>query len=201
LEIEKFKDNLKKNDASDIYKRFILGSDVWFFRKDGIKINEHYVIYDEFKVYLSKNLGIHTNDIAIVGSAKLGFSLAPDKDYRAFSETSDIDIVIVSSDIFRKSWTAFIELHKKNYLRGYKEVCSSVFRRFVSLKEPDTRNIFFDEWSRKVEPCKKDIQTLFSIPNEINYRIYESWESVETYHCMGLIEMKKKLERKNEKDN
>ena len=60
----------------------------------------------------------------------------------------------------------------------------------MSLKELDIRVDFFDVWSRKVEPLKKDIQTIFGIPNEITYRIYDSWESVERYHIAGLSSLK-----------
>ena len=120
----------------------------------------------------------------------MGFSLAPKKQYSAFRDDSDIDIVIVSESLFRKSWDAYLELSSRYYLSGFKYIASNIFRRFVSLKYPDTRNSFFDEWSRKVEPCKKDLQLIFNIPNEINYRIYESWDSVAEYHCNGLEELR-----------
>jgi hypothetical protein len=40
----------------------------------------------------------------VVGSAKLGFSIVPDKRYRAFGETSDIDVVLCSSALFDLFW-------------------------------------------------------------------------------------------------
>lgn len=52
---------------------------------------------------------------------------------------------------------------------------------------------FFREWSGKVDPCRRDLQTLFSINHEINYRIYESWEAVEQYHCNGLNKLKESV--------
>lgn len=59
--------------------------------------------YDEFKLYMSKKLEIHVNNIAIVGSAKMGFSLSPDKNYRTFNDESDIDLVLVSDRIYKSS--------------------------------------------------------------------------------------------------
>lgn len=40
----------------------------------------------------------------VVGSAKLGFSIAPDKRYRHFGEHSDIDIVLTSGLLFDSLW-------------------------------------------------------------------------------------------------
>lgn len=193
MRIDLFKDRLLADDVVQVYKNFVLGSNVWFFENKGDGQGQHFIRYDEFKVYMSEHLKIHVNDIAIVGSAKLGFSLSPINAYRLFNEQSDLDIVIVSSEIFRRSWDAFLDLSQKYYIRDYSQICGNVFRRFVSLKEPDTRNLYFDEWSRRVEPCKKDLQTIFDIPNEINYRIYETWEAVQTYHCKGLETMKENL--------
>jgi hypothetical protein len=195
VQVAIFKEKLLTEEILQVYNQYILDSDVWFFSQTTPQ-GGHYARYDEFKTYLSTKLEVHRNDIAIVGSAKLGFSLSPTKAYRAFQETSDIDIVIVSSEIFRKSWDAFLELQSKYYLKDYRFITSNIFRRFVSLKDPDTRNPFFDTWARKVEPCKKDLQLLFNIPNEINYRIYESWSSAKMYHCKGLEELRTALRAK-----
>lgn len=43
-------------------------------------------------------------DIFLVGSAKLGFSIAPHKRYRPFGDSSDIDIAIVSHDLYQRVW-------------------------------------------------------------------------------------------------
>ncbi|EQA6239082.1 hypothetical protein V1603_16390 [Enterobacter sp. ECC-219] len=187
--LEEFKEKLLSDDIRDVYQRYLLGHDIWYFReKKGSA--DFAQDYDDFKLYMSKKLGIHVNNIAIVGSAKMGFSLSPSKNYRVFNDDSDIDIVIVSEGIFKASWMAFIELHSKNYMPSYAPVAKNIFKGFVSLKELDIRVDFFDVWSRKVEPLKKDIQTIFGIPNEITYRIYDSWESVERYHIAGLSSLK-----------
>lgn len=191
--LDEFREKLLSDDIRDVYQRYLLGHDVWYFRekKESPSFAKD---YDEFKLYMSKKLEIHVNNIAIVGSAKMGFSLSPDKDYRKFSDKSDIDLVLVSDRIYKSSWMAYIELQSKDYLPVYGPVAKNIFKGFVSLKELDIRVDFFDSWSRKVEPLKKDIQTIFGIPNDINYRIYDSWESVERYHIAGLNSLKNKLQ-------
>lgn len=200
MRLEKFKENLLKNDVSEIYSQCLTDSDVWFFRNK-LGGTGHQAKYDSFKQYMAKKLDIQPNNIAIVGSAKLGFSLSPTKAFRTFSENSDIDIVIVSESVFRQSWNAFLELNKRAPLRSYKAISSEIFRRFVTLKTPDTSVAFFDDWSKKVDPCKRDLQIFYDMPNDINYRIYDSWDSVQAYHELGLNQLKKGLENSDEKNN
>ncbi|HGN1344204.1 TPA: hypothetical protein ACKRMM_006051 [Pseudomonas aeruginosa] len=191
--LDEFKGKLLSEDIRDVYQRYLLGHDIWYFREKRKSVT-FAKDYDEFKLFMSKMLGIHVNNIAIVGSAKMGFSLSPEKDYRNFDDESDIDLVLVSDGIYKSSWMAFIELHSKNYLPSYAPVAKNIFKGFVSLKKLDIRAHFFDDWSRKVEPLKRDIQTVFGISNDINYRIYDSWESVERYHIAGLNCLKDKLQ-------
>jgi len=193
--MEEFRKALINGTPQSLYRSYLLGHDIWYFR-EYLKWTDHASQYDRMKNLMSERLNIHPNNIAIVGSAKLGFSITPkdDKCFSPFSDKSDLDIAIVSSEIFRSSWTAFLDLAEKGYLPGYKSVTRNIFRRFVSLKKPDHRSDFFREWNGLVEPCKKDLQVLFSITHDINYRIYESWEAVEYYHCQGIQKLKKMIE-------
>lgn len=196
MSIEEFKENLHTKDLKYVYRKFLLGHRVWYFESKAGK-EKHAEIYDDFKIYMSNKLDIHFNNIAIVGSAKLGFSLSPNKKFNTFNQNSDIDLVLVSNLLFRQSWDAFIDLSTRFHIPNYKQITSNVFRRFISLKNPDIRNEFFKKWSKKINPCKKDLQTIFEIPHDINYRIYESWKDVERYHIAGLEAIKNTLEPKD----
>lgn len=63
---------------------------------------------------------IHPNEVLVVGSAKLGFSIAPSKRYRSFCDESDIDVVIVSDPLFSRIWRA---VHDYEHHGGYWERC------------------------------------------------------------------------------
>jgi hypothetical protein len=194
--IDNFKEILRTQDLRFVYRKFLLGHKIWYFETRAE--NEAYAeTYDEFKLYMSDKLDLHVNNLAIVGSAKLGFSLSPKNNFKVFEDDSDIDLVIVSSSLYRKAWDAFIDLSNRFHVHNYNQITNSIFRRFVSLKNPDIRNDFFKDWSRRMDPCRKDLQTIFSIPHDINYRIYESWESVERYHVAGLLKIKNVLEKNN----
>lgn len=199
-EVDEFKEKLIGDDGVEVVSsEYLFSSKVWFFSQ---KFNngKQYEQYDSFKAYFSKHLKLPTNDVAIVGSAKTGFSLAPAKDFSVFHDGSDIDVAIVSPRIFRDSWDAYLQLKSSNRLPDQKSIARDIFRRFVTLKNPPAGSKFFEEWSKLVDPFKKDLQLTFGMPNEINYRIYKSWDDAKTYHNDGLAELAKKL-RKKDDDN
>ena len=52
--------------------------------------------YVIFKEQVADRFGIGSQDVGIVGSAKLGFSPSPHHYGKPFAETSDVDVVIIS---------------------------------------------------------------------------------------------------------
>ena len=58
-------------------------------------------IYDAVRSWLSQRLGVHAKEISLIGSARLGKSLKPEKLGEPFSNyESDLDLFIVSSNLF-----------------------------------------------------------------------------------------------------
>ena len=62
--------------------------------------------YFDLRSKIAEHFRLHPNEVLVVGSAKLGFSIAPGKLYRPFRDESDIDVVIVSSRLFDEIWEA-----------------------------------------------------------------------------------------------
>jgi hypothetical protein len=196
---EKFLDDLKHKENRDIFLDYLQGNNVWYFT-EFLKAEDPSVAYDNFKKFVSQSLDVNFNNISIVGSGKIGFSMAPDKDFRDFcpdhidpKKISDIDLIIVSSSFFHKFWVAYLELFNEKVNFGYPFVTSNIFRKFVSIKNPKPIHPLFKEWITKIDQFNKDYQTIFGIKHEINYRIYESWEAVELYHIKGIQELKEKI--------
>lgn len=53
---------------------------------------------------LSGFLGIARDSLHLVGSARTGVSLNPNKQFRAFDERSDVDIAVISEHHFEEGW-------------------------------------------------------------------------------------------------
>jgi len=152
--------------------------------------------YDELKKYVADRLALSFNNVAIIGSAKTGYSFNPTNNFSLFSSKSDIDLVLVSSGHFNRFWNAYLESNRKKSLLNFRSVASSVFQKFVTLSEnPLPHHPEFVAWQKLVGPFKKDFQTAFGISNDINYRIYDSWEVVEAYHTDGIEVLKKQISK------
>ena len=194
------KKDLRSLSVRDIYNKYLLGQHVWLF-SEHLKVSNPSKTYDDLKYYISKNLDIHFNNIAITGSAKTGISFSPGKHLRAFSEKSDLDIILVSQRHYNKFWKAYLEMfYKGKTFAEYKQVSTSIFKGFISLKEPTEKHKDIIDWVKTVNPFMKDLQLFFGIERDINYRIYESWEAVEAYHFFGIQQLKNYIANNNEKD-
>jgi hypothetical protein len=99
-EISRFRAELKLRAARDMCRRFLIFGSCMQLDDDN---------YYGLKAAVAEQFQIHPNEIIVVGSAKLGFSIAPTKRYRAFGETSDIDVAIVSPQLFDHVWHEVLE--------------------------------------------------------------------------------------------
>ncbi len=61
------------------------------------------MVYEALREWLGKRLRIHPKLITLIGSARIGYSLAPLPTYgRAFSPESDLDLAVITEDIFHE---------------------------------------------------------------------------------------------------
>lgn len=86
--------------------------------------------YDDFRAELAARLGVAIDSITLVGSGRLGFSLNPEHLLRIFGPASDLDVVIVSSEVFDVTWTELLEKRSEIALAGEEDR-----RRFKRTKE------------------------------------------------------------------
>jgi hypothetical protein len=76
--------------------------DPWLFRK-------HAHTYQAIKDHLQQRLAVADMSCLVVGSAKYGFSISPDRFGRPFTSESDIDIALVSPTLFDELWDALLD--------------------------------------------------------------------------------------------
>jgi hypothetical protein len=95
LRLARFRADLPKLPAPIIVRRHVLFGDCFSLNED-----QHF----ELKQEVADHFEIHPNEVYVVGSAKQGFSIAPTKRYRSFSDTSDIDVAVVSPSLFDRIW-------------------------------------------------------------------------------------------------
>jgi hypothetical protein len=69
--------------------------------------------------------------VTLVGSAKLGFSPKPGQYFRPFSAASDLDVAIVSKDLFAKVWTEVFEMERAGEYFDYSQFKHYHFKGWV----------------------------------------------------------------------
>lgn len=181
---------LKTHGGKFVFNQFLMNEDVYVLRE---RYQERAAcIYHDIKVAASETLDVPVKNVAIVGSAKTGYSLAPGKNYSPFTDKSDLDLVIVSENLFRELWESYLNYINSSTGHTYAPVAKNVFRHFISIKAEDVQGAqldYFSNWIDRVDKLKQTFQLKFKLPSEINYRVYDAWKYVEKYHVTGLNEL------------
>lgn len=160
LKIERFKNDLYIMNTHSLYNKYITWGDC-------------YVMSDESHNYLREQIAEHfridPNYVVVVGSAKLGFSIARGKRYRQFIKVtdigndsgydhpSDIDVAIISPDLFDAIWMEVFDYWSDggsvDYLtwpnRDRKDFMKYLFRGWIrpdKLPTSSTLNLYKNWW-------------------------------------------------------
>ena len=120
---ERFLSDLKNKPLSLVFSKWILDKTPHIFEGDKVK-------GIEWRERLSEDLGVDSHALSIIGSAALGFSLNPNKNFRYFDENSDIDLSIISHHHFEIGWnylrnlgTELYKLNAKQSKRCFNHTC------------------------------------------------------------------------------
>ena len=181
---------LRTNGAKHVYNSLLLDENVFLLKQ--LFPDNHTEKYHQLKVAASDALEVPTKNIAIVGSSKTGYSLTPDRNFASIRPNSDIDLVVVSKELFDSLWCS--HLNYKNSIEqsrqySYSTVAKNIFRHFVSVSENEMDSsmlFYFSDWINRVGKLKRILEQQFKISTSLEYRVYDSWNYVEQYHVTGL---------------
>ena len=145
-------------------------------------------VHDAMVRAISIGLKVPRDDICVVGSARVGFSLSPPKFGEPFGQFSDIDIIVVSSVLFDPSWLDILGLRRKH---------SAVLHRNTRqrLQEHRERHYIYNGWIypssilETLEIGERWLETfngLSRIPEfagrPVEARLYRTWDHARLYH-------------------
>ncbi len=160
---------------------------------------------DVLKHHLCQEIGLSWENIIVVGSAKVGFSLNPANFPRQFSEDSDIDILAVDESLFDEVWTTLL---KWNYPRRLvrlgrvdndwiynrrKDIYWGWFVpdqiRFEGISFPDALSPVRDlstRWFNAFRGLSRFVEHPDLVSREVSGRLYRTWNHAFLYHEEGL---------------
>ena len=180
---------LKTHDIDWIIDNHIFGGPPFYS-------SNHPEVHDQVVRSISKGLNVAPSNICVIGSARIGFSLSPERFGEPFNQFSDIDIIIVSSSLFDPSWVNILEHRRTNRSRlGY-----YTKRR---LKDHRDFHYIYNGWmypESVVEALKigeRWLRTFNGLSRitelasrSIGSRLYRTWEHARLYHRWSLERVK-----------
>lgn len=199
---ETLKTDLLALEPKDFYLKHIVKSHNWYF-SDYLHVPQDEIVdkMDYFKEIVSSNLGINFHSLQIVGSAKTGYSLSPQKVLKPFhgetkdDKSSDIDIAIVSDKLYLKFWNDLRRVKGIQYNRHYyNHLTASIFRGYINDKDLLQIKGPCEEWNAMVRPINISLQDDIGFEHPITYRLYRSWDDLEEYQIVGISKARTALE-------
>lgn len=203
-EQERLKSDLLSMEPREFYFKHIVKSHNWYF-SDYLHFSPTEVVdrMDYFKEIVSTKLNINFHNVQIVGSAKVGYSLSPEKLFTPFHDerpdkpSSDIDIAIISERLYQKFWDELRHVKKIRYMQTYyNHLTESIFRGYINEKDLLKVQDLRIEWEELTRPINVMLQDELGFVHPITYRVYRSWDDLEEYQIIGISKARCSLEEK-----
>ncbi|MBO6243024.1 MAG: hypothetical protein J6O41_00410 [Clostridia bacterium] len=196
---QSIRNDLLNISVKDFYMKYLLRADNWYF-ENILCIDAQNVIHavDDFKMLVSEAMNIGYNNVVMVGSAKIGYSLSPNKFLKHFTdegeEKSDIDIAIVSPYLFDFYWNMFRKSYDATKETLYQYISRAIYRGYISDRDMFNIEECRKEWVKLSSAATRQLQSKMYFKHDIHYRIYRDWKDMEEYHIQTI----EKLKRRNE---
>lgn len=185
MTIELLKQEIKTKSVSQVVNKYILSNTPQCFTTNPDLV-------DEIMTRISNHFNIHPKNIEIVGSAKLGISLSEERFGKAYNKGSDIDIVLVSNELFEIAWSQLLtldfsyyklsETQRQNLIDSY----DSIHRGFISpdrLPKCDFSELWWKIFSALSNKEKYEHR-------KIRGRLFKNWWFVEKYYSIQISKIK-----------
>lgn len=204
--LEEIKKDLKSLTEKQFYTKHIIRSNNWYFEQYmGKNPDEVIQLNDDYRFIISESLGVSFNSVMMVGSGKLGYSMSPpdienpekSKMFLPFNDdenirkVSDLDIAIISSDIFYEYWKRFRNSYKSRYKNTYLHLYNELYRGYINERNIMEVDGCRRQWNETAAVSKKKLRSDLYFKHEISYRIYRNWEDFEEYNIQNIRKIKK----------
>ncbi len=205
--LSEIQDDLKKLTEKQFYTKHIIRSDNWYF--------EHYMgkspdavihLNDDYRLIISESFGVSFNSVMMVGSGKIGYSMSPpaegsqkSKMFLPFNDdenirkVSDLDIAIISSDIFHEYWKNFRNSYRTRFKNTYQHLYNELYRGYINERNIMEVDGCRKQWNETASVSKKKLHSELYFKHEISYRIYRNWEDFEDYNIQNIRKIKKEI--------
>lgn len=140
--------------------------------------------YFELRRRVADEFELHPSTVVLVGSSRLGFSIAPQKRYKLARPKSDLDLALVSTDRFDDYWDRVFDysLSDKAWQKSpaYQKFVRMLFQGWIDPRGlPSIER--FDAATRWTTFFDSLMQSRVFGQRRISARLYRSWNRLELY--------------------
>ncbi|HEX9790772.1 MAG TPA: hypothetical protein VGA60_08920 [Kiloniellales bacterium] len=150
--------------------------------------------YELIREWIGNYLDVQPKNISLVGSARIGFSLSPDKFGREYEPAvSDIDLFVVSQNVFYSLradfdqwlddwWNGYLDEKKwgaRFWDENVKVVTNTLKRGFIDTNKipPLPQCKMSLKCAMLIRNLRQSLKLDDRIPNKCSIRVYKNWDS------------------------
>jgi hypothetical protein len=189
--VTEFKNDLREMDLTKLIRKHITTGGSAVFTDS---------IYYELRDTIADHFNLHPSAVVLVGSGRLGFSLKPTKRYEPFGASSDLDFAVVSGDAFDLYWDRLFNHSRSDRIwsgtKRYKSFLRELFKGWLWPRRfPPSPT--FREAVAWVEFEDRLGRESFKGRRSVGVRLYHSWERLEAYQSLHVIDCRTALSRES----
>lgn len=197
--VDEFSNVLLSHPLEKVVQEYIFQGVPYVFR-------ERPELLDILRRHLCSALKFLEENVVVVGSAKIGFSLNPNNFPRQFSDESDIDILVVDEKLFDSLWMAILRWHYPRRItvlggedgRWMRERRQDLYWgaffpdkiRFQGLSFPEILKPLRDNSTAWFNAFRSLSQYPELVSRNVSGRLYRTWEHALLYQTDGLRQIK-----------
>lgn len=172
--MDQFRKDLKTLSSKGVFRRHLV------LRNSAILSDEQYFTLKET---ISARYKVNFTDVLMFGSAKLGFSIKPTRQWGVFSDDSDIDIAIINGALYESFWVDLYEYSKSGaYWPEMGDFRKYFFRGWIRPDKFPPSHMFkraLDWWEFFNDTAKSGKYGNYPI----RAGLYYNWNFLESYQC------------------
>lgn len=194
-DVANVKSELESLKSSRFVTKWIMDATPFVFENNTMD----YIVWRE---EIAQKMNVDPTDILISGSACLGFSINPAKNFKLFDEKSDIDVCIISPYYFDTAWRDLLQLNPNRLHGKMKSALMDHRQRLIFWGTIATDKIlpllsFGPSWDKIIN----ESQSLEILKDrDINFRIYKDRRSLRDYLIQGINKCKEQIWEEHEHD-
>ena len=185
-----FEELLKTREAEWIVEHHL-------FKGTPFYSSSHPDVHNQLIVSISRGLRVPKADICVVGSARIGFSLSPQRFGEPFSQFSDLDVIVVSNELFDLSWLdiltyrqvdhATMSFRTRQSLRSHREK-DYIYKGWIYPESVVEALAIGESWLRTFSGLSRIVELA---DRNVGGRLYKSWQHAMHYHRRSLESLKR----------